>query len=138
MIDSRPEEHPRTAIEQRIVDQHTEWMRDHAYGLRMLEATQVVSRAKFGDEQQRRALIEEMGAQIVRDAFRRGLGVIALSAPQYLVLRHLGAWTDPERAITPDGAGWLPAPPPAGLIEQDARVEIKIEAFGFPIGSREV
>jgi hypothetical protein len=129
---------PRTAIEQRVIDQHTEWMRENAFGLRMLDTSMALTTAMYANESLRQQAIEDMGAQIARDAFKRGLGIIALSPPQYLVHRHLGAWMDPERIITPEPGGWLPAPPPASMLERDSRIEIKIEAFGFPIGKREV
>jgi hypothetical protein len=126
------------SIERKIVDQHTEWMRENAYGLRMLDGVRRLNPASFGSESIRDRAIEELGSQIVVDAFRRGLGIIALSPPQYFVERFMGAWTDSSRPIAPEPAGWLPALPPADMIDADSRILIKIEAFGFPIGPREV
>jgi hypothetical protein len=129
---------PRTAIEQRVINQHTEWMRENAFGLRLLDLTRMLSADMFGNETIRQQLIDDMGSQIALDAFRRGLSVMALATPQYMVHRHLGAWEDPDRIITPEPASWLPAPPPASMLEPNCVIEIKIEAYGFPIGKREV
>jgi hypothetical protein len=127
----------RTAIEQRVIDEHTEWMRDNAFGLRMFETSAVLNPGMFANEQLRRRSIEDMGVQIAQDAFKRGFGVIALSAPQYFVHEALDAWMDPNSAIIPKPGDWQVAPPALPL-PANSRVEIKIEAFGFPIGKREV
>lgn len=139
MIEScDPADTPRTAIEQRVIDAHTKWMRDNAYGLRLLDITRMLSAQMFSNETLRQQLISDMGSQIARDAFSRGLGVMALATPQYQVHHHLGAWEDPNRIITPEHSEWLPAPPPASMLEPNSVIGIKIEAYGFPIGKREV
>lgn len=125
------------SIEQKIVNQHADWMRENAYGLRLLDNTIGITPAIFADEALRMKTISDLGLQIAVDAFRRGLAVIALTPPQYLVQDHLGAWMEPSKPITPEPAGWLPAPPPASMIDPNARILIKIEAYGFPIGPRE-
>ena len=127
-----------TPPEQRIVDQHTAWMRANALGLRLLDITRTLSAETFGNETLRRQVISDMGSQIARDAFSRGLGVMALTPPQYQVHRHLGAWEDKDRIITPEHSEWLPASPPASMLEPNSVIGVKIEAFGFPIGKREV
>lgn len=133
-----PNDVPRTMIDQRIIDAHAEWMREHAFGLRMLTLSQAMGSGAFANETLRQQLIEDIGSQIARDAFKRGLGIIAMTPPQYLVRRHLGLWLDPDRVIVPEREEWLPAPPPASMLEPRTTVEIMIEAFGFPIGKREV
>jgi hypothetical protein len=125
-------------IDQRIIDDHAEWMRQNAHGLRLLDNTCRLTPMSFGSESIRARAIENMGVQIAVDAFKRGLAVIALAPPQYFVERFMGAWMAPSRPITPEPAGWLPAPPPAELIDADSLIAIKIEAYGFPIGPREV
>lgn len=135
---TEPSETPRTAIEQRVIDAHAEWMREHAEGLRLLDVTHRLHPREFESESIRASRIKDMGAQMAVDAFRRGLGVIALSEPHYRVERFMGAWSDTSRPIAAEPGGWLSAPPPAGMIEPDSLIVIKIEGFGFPIGPREV
>lgn len=137
-------EEPRTYIEQKFVDQHTEWMRENAGGLRIFDTARSLTPEQFADETFRNQTIRSMGAQIALDAFRRGLGLIALAPPQYRVEHFMGAWmggTRPmghESLIGHERVEWLTVPPPANLIEPNEFIQIKIEAFGFPIGPREV
>lgn len=130
-------ETPGTATEQRVINEHTEWMRAHAFGLRMFETSTVLTPSMFANTSLRLRAIEDMGLQIARDAFKRGFGVIALSPPQYLVHTVMDAWMDPDSVITPKPGIWGPDAPALPL-PGESRVEIKIEAFGFPIGKREV
>jgi hypothetical protein len=127
-----------TDIDQRVINAHTEWMRENAAGLRKLDLSQTIDVGTFESESLRQRLIDDMGSQIARDAFSRGLGLIALSPPQYFVHSHMGAWMDPDRLIAREHSDWLAAPPPASMLAPNTLIEIKIEAFGFPIGKREV
>lgn len=126
------------SVDQKIVDQHAQWMRENAGGLRLLDITHRLHPNAFANEIVRRKTIEDLGISLAVDAFKRGLGVMALSEPRYRVERFMGAWTGTSRPITPEPSGWLPAPPPADLIDPDALILLKIEAYGFPIGPREV
>lgn len=135
---TNPSDVPRTRIDQRVIDQHTEWMRDNAGGLRLLDNRQGMPPNAFANEALRQQVIKDLGAQMALDAFKRGLGILALSEPLYFVQRYMGAWMDPSKPVPSDSPGWLPAPPPTDMIETDALILIKIEAYGFPIGRREV
>lgn len=137
MDENTANEIPRTAIEQRVIDEHTDWMRANAFGLRKFETSIVVTPLMFANQSLRNQAIEDMGVQIAQDAFKRGFGVIALSSPQYFVHVAMGAWMDPNDAIVPRPGDWQTSTPPTPL-PQGSRIEIKVEAFGFPIGKREV
>lgn len=128
---------PRTGPEQQVIDEHAEWMRKNALGLRRLDLTRMMGADLFGSEAHRQKLIEQMGIQIALDAFKRGLGVITLSSPRYLIHRHVGAWEEPSPALVPEDTDWLSTPPSASTLEPRTLIEIKIEAFGFPIGKHE-
>lgn len=133
-----PADVPRTAIEQRVIDAHTEWMRDNAHGLRLLDSAIGITPDILANEELRTKMLSDLSLQIAVDAFKLGLAVIALAEPQYFVQNHVSAWMDSNKPIPSERAGWLPAPPPANMIEPNARILIKIEAYGFPIGPREV
>lgn len=133
-----PNEITRTAVEQRVVDDHGDWMRSNAFALRILEITKTLGVKLFANGVMRQQIFDEMGLQIAQDAFMRGMGILALSAPQYAVHRYAGAWVDPEAQTFLDRMQWLPALPPLDMLESSARIEIKIEAYVFPIAKREV
>ena len=139
-------EESRAHIEQKFVDAHTEWMRENAAGLRIFDIARSLAPRLFADEKFRDQTLRNMGTQLALDAFRRGMGLIALAPPQYRVESFLGAWegvggsrpVGHESLIGPERVEWLTEPPPAHLIDPWALIQIKIEAFGFPIGPREV
>ena len=121
------------SLEQKIVDQHAEWMRENAEGLRLLDNTVHLSPEQYAADDLREQTIRWLGSQIAVDAFRNNLAVIALSPTLYLVQDDLGVQRDASEPV-----GWLPTPPPANAFKADSQILIKIEGYGFPICPREV
>jgi hypothetical protein len=127
----------RTTVEQKIIHDHTEWMQQNAGGLRLLDTRHLITQPTYENEILRRRTISELGSQIALDAFKRGLAVIALAKPQYLVHPYMAAGHSGIPHIGPEPE-WMTVPPVPGLIDSTWLVEIKVEAYGFPIGIREV
>lgn len=128
----------RQSLEQRIISQHANWMNENAPGLRMLDISHLVTSAMYSDPKLRTRLIDDMASQMARDALKRGLAVIALAAPQYRVQEWMGAASAFFPRVAHHQPEWTTEEPDSARLDRDTMVEIKLEAYGFPLAVREV
>jgi hypothetical protein len=120
-----------------FVIEHGRYLQDYPGQACLLDISRTLPAGPYGNEAVRAITLRQMNAQLVEDAFKRGLGIIGLSDVAYRVVRYLGlrnAQPEPGAYLSPE---WTTEAPPARLLERDASVEMMIKAVGFPIRVRE-
>lgn len=120
---------------------YAEYLNEFPEQLRIVDTSRYLPSSLFGyrEDENFRAerAIEEMGVQLATDAFKRGLGVLVLTAPLYRIQGYLGTRHEYDSPPPPDPP-FVNVAPTSGQIPDRAVVEVHLAAIVFPIKIQEV
>lgn len=116
-----------------FVIEHGQYLKDYPGQARLLSLIQSLPRHAYVSLPHRTGVVREIRAQMVREAFERGLGIIGLADPFYRVEPYLALRDTPPEPGTYQSPEWTHDEPPTHLLDDRASVEIMIEAVAFPI-----